>query len=83
MVGGLCEKGEGIKKYKLVVTKQSRGCKVQHRDIVSNVVISMCGARWVLDLLGESLHKLYKRILPFLNSVSKMYVSLVGVCSGK
>ena len=30
-VRGLDEKGEGIKKYKLVVTKQSWGCKVQHR----------------------------------------------------
>ena len=26
------EKGEGIKKYKLVVTEQSQGCKVQHRE---------------------------------------------------
>ena len=27
-------KGEGIKKYKLVVTKQSWGCKVQHRKYI-------------------------------------------------
>ena len=26
------EKGEGIKKYKLVVTEQSQGRKVQHRE---------------------------------------------------
>ena len=25
-------KGEGIKKYKLVVTEQSRGCEVQRRE---------------------------------------------------
>ena len=25
-------KGEGIKKYRLVVTEQSWGCKVQHRE---------------------------------------------------
>ena len=25
-------KGEGIKKYKLVATEQSQGCKVQHRE---------------------------------------------------
>ena len=29
---GLGEKCEGIKKYKLVVTKQSWGCKVQHKE---------------------------------------------------
>ena len=26
------EKGEGIKKYQLAVTKQSQGCKAQHRE---------------------------------------------------
>ena len=31
-VGGLGEKGEGIKKSKLVVTEQTQGCKVQHRE---------------------------------------------------
>ena len=31
-VGGLCEKGEGIERYRLVVTEQSWGCKVQHRE---------------------------------------------------
>ena len=30
--GGLSEKGEGIEEYKLVVTEQSQGCKVQHRE---------------------------------------------------
>ena len=29
---GLVEKGEGIKKYTLVVMKQPWGCKVQHRE---------------------------------------------------
>ena len=31
-VGELGEKGEGFQKYKMVVTKQSQGCKVQHRE---------------------------------------------------
>ena len=31
-VGVLGEKGEGIKKYKLVVRKQSQGYKVQNRE---------------------------------------------------
>ena len=30
--GGVDKKGEGIKKYKLVVTEQSEGYKVQHRE---------------------------------------------------
>ena len=30
VVGGISEKGEEIK-YKLIVTKQSQGCKIQHR----------------------------------------------------
>ena len=29
---GLGEKGEVIGKYRLVLIKQSRGCKVQHRN---------------------------------------------------
>ena len=28
----LVGKGEGIKKHKMVVTKQSQGCKEQHRE---------------------------------------------------
>ena len=31
-VGGLGEKGEGTEKYRLVVTKESQGCRVQHRE---------------------------------------------------
>ena len=31
-VGGAEENGEGIEKYKRIVTKLSRGCKVEHRE---------------------------------------------------
>ena len=31
-IGGMDEKGKGIKKYKLVATKQSQGWKVQLRE---------------------------------------------------
>ena len=31
VVGGTGDKGKGIQQYKLVVTKQLRGCKVWHR----------------------------------------------------
>ena len=47
---GMGEKGEGIQKYKLAVTQQSWGCKAQYREIVNNIVITMYGVRWVLDL---------------------------------
>lgn len=30
--GGMGGKGEGIKKYRLVVPEQSGGCKAQHRE---------------------------------------------------
>ena len=33
---GMGKKGEGSKKYKFVVTEQSRGCKVQHRAFHAN-----------------------------------------------
>ena len=29
---GVGEKGEGNKKYKLAVTEQTQGCKVQHKE---------------------------------------------------
>ena len=56
-IGGLGEKGEGINKYKLVVTKQSWDVKYSLGNTVGTVVITMCGASWVLHL---SLRKLYK-----------------------
>ena len=31
-VGGMGEKGEGLVKYKVAVTKQSWGCEVQHGE---------------------------------------------------
>ena len=31
-VGKSGEKGEGIEKYRMVVTKQSQECKVQHEE---------------------------------------------------
>lgn len=45
------EKGEEIEKYKLAVTKSSWGVKCGIRNIV-NDIITTCGVRWVLDLLG-------------------------------
>ena len=50
-----------INKYKLSLKtctnsrlyKQSRDVKYNIGNIVSNVVITMYGARWVLDLVGD------------------------------
>ena len=36
----------------IVNYKQSRGCKVQHGKVINSIAITMCGVRWVLDLLG-------------------------------
>ena len=48
----ISKKGEGIQKYKLVVTEQSQDVQYSVGNIVNNVVMTMYGARWVLDLLG-------------------------------
>ena len=46
------EKGEGIKKYELVVIEQSQDVKYSKGNIVNDSVITMYNVRWVLDLLG-------------------------------
>lgn len=55
------EKGE-IKKYKLAVTKQLWDIKysVGNIQVVNNIVVTVCGARWVLDSTGGSLRELYE-----------------------
>lgn len=56
---GLGKKGEEIKKYKLVVTKQLQGCTMHSTgNIVTNTVITMYSARWVQEIQGEALLKL-------------------------
>ena len=58
--GALGGKGKKIKKYKL----SSHGyVKYGIGNKVSNIVTTSCGVRWVLDLSGWSLHKLYKFII--------------------
>ena len=41
------ENGEGIKKYKLVVTKWPQGYKVQHREYCKNYVWRLMGTRFI------------------------------------
>ena len=49
-VGGLCEKGEGIERYRLVVTEQSWDAMHTIGNIAKNTVITMHGARWALEV---------------------------------
>ena len=55
----MSEKGEGIKKYKLVVTNSHGDVKHSVTCVVNNIALIMYDARCVLDLSG-SLHKLHK-----------------------
>ena len=44
-MGGLGEKGEGIKKYKLTVTNSQEDVKYSMENIVNNIVITTYGVR--------------------------------------
>ena len=57
-VGGLAEGGKRTKKHKLMVTKESQGCKV-HRNTVDNMVITVYTARWVLETSKGTICKVY------------------------
>ena len=48
--GGTGWEGEGIRKYKLVITEQSQDVKYSIGHIVNNIVITTCGSRWVLEI---------------------------------
>ena len=65
---GVCEKGEGITKYKLAVTEYHRDLEYSLGNIVNNVDITMYVARWVLDPLRGSLSKLYECLTTMLDT---------------
>ena len=53
-IGELGEKGKGIKKYyTLVVQNSPRDVKDSTGVILSNIVTTIYGARWVLEILGK------------------------------
>ena len=54
-VGGLGEKGEGIRKYKLVVTHGPRDVQYSRGHRVNNIGITVCGARGYWDIEGTTL----------------------------
>ena len=47
---GQGEKGEGIEKYRLVVTKSSMDVQHSTGNTVNDTVITTCGARRVLEI---------------------------------
>ena len=53
--GELGENGEGIKQYDLVVTEQSPRCRSrrEHGNTVNNILITMHGATWTHEAVGE------------------------------
>ena len=58
-VGGLVARDEGIEKYKLVVTDSHGGVKYSTGNTVSSVVIIVYSARWVLEIWGRKLYRVY------------------------
>ena len=50
--GAIGEKGEEIRKYKLVVTNSHRDVKYSTGNTVNNVLVTTYGVRWVRILLG-------------------------------
>ena len=57
---GLENKVKGLKSTNWQLQNSQRDEKYNIRNIVSNSVIILIGARWVLELLGGSLYKSYK-----------------------
>ena len=51
------KRGEGVKKYKLIVIKQSQGCKVQCRKYSQQYCDNYVRARWVIEILGDNIIK--------------------------
>ena len=57
LVGGGWGVSEEVKKYKLVVTELSQDVNYSVGNIVSNIVMTMYGVRWVLEILRGPLCK--------------------------
>ena len=57
-----------IEKYRLVVQNSHGDAKYSMGNIVNIIVVTMYGARWVLELSGETLHKVYDCLTTMLYS---------------
>ena len=58
-IGGLDEKGEGLRSTNWLLQNSHKDVRYSTGSTVSNIVITMCGARWALGILGETLRKVY------------------------
>ena len=54
---GMGEKGDGTEKYRWAVTEQSQDGKCSTGSVVTDMVITMCRAKWALKISGGSLCK--------------------------
>ena len=49
------KKVKGLRRIDWQFENSHRGAKYSTGNIVNNTVITVCGVRWVLEILGESL----------------------------
>ena len=58
-LGGWVKKAKGLRSTNWLLQNSHGDVKYRIRNIVNNIVLSMYGVRWVVDLLGQSLSRLY------------------------
>ena len=66
--GELGEKGEGTKKSRSVVIKDSRDVKYSIGNIVNNNIIIRYGTHWVLEVSGGTLCKVHDCLTTMLHT---------------
>ena len=57
--GGLVKKVKGLRSTDRQLQNSHGAVKCSRGNTVSNIVITKYGARWVLEILGASLYKVY------------------------
>ena len=65
-IGGMGEKVKGLRSTDWELQNSHGDVKYSLGNIVNNIVITMYGARWVLDLFGGPFCKLYKYLTAML-----------------
>ena len=61
--GELGEKDEGTEKYRLIVPSSHGEVKCSTANTVNSVVITVCAARWGLEILGGALSEVYNCLI--------------------
>ena len=72
-VEGLGGKGEGIEMYRLVVSKQSWRCKVEHRKRTQQYCNNCVWCGWALEMSGGTLYKVYDYLTNTLYTLNTKY----------